>query len=70
MAMSVDGFKKQSPPHADEIAFATYSVLSKNPAEQIGSDVEVTEPPHGILGEFFKWLPRLKKKTPETPKPA
>jgi len=52
LAMAVDGFKKQSPDHADAIAAETFNRLLFNPADRLDGHEKTTEHPSPLMN----WL--------------
>ncbi|VAW22775.1 hypothetical protein MNBD_ALPHA12-1938 [hydrothermal vent metagenome] len=53
LAMAVDGFKKQSPRYADEVAAVTFQNLSFNPADKLSGKGAVSDHPNRLLTKIM-----------------
>jgi prefoldin subunit 5 len=56
LAMAVDGFKKQSPKYADEIAATTFQHLSFNPADKLSGQGGSSDHPNPLIGKIMDKL--------------
>lgn len=53
LAMAVDGFKKQSPQYADEVAAVTFQNLSFNPADRLSGKGAASDHPNRLLTKIM-----------------
>jgi len=56
LAMAVDGFKKQAPEHADEIAAETFFQLSFNPADKLSGKNSMSDHPSPLMNWIMNKL--------------
>lgn len=56
IAMSVEGFKRQSPKHAEDIAAKAFAQLTDNPADKMEAKQDGESPSVGLLSEIFNRL--------------